>query len=46
MNAITSGFAELGGGVITQTVAGTKTAGDNPNGVRLHLQLRKAAGPL
>ena len=43
---ITSGFAKLGGGVTTQTVAGTKTAGNNPNGVRLHPQLRKAADPL
>jgi len=40
----TSGFAKLGGGVTTQTLAGTKTAGNNPNGVRLHPQLRKAAG--
>ena len=39
----TSGFAKLGGGVTTQTVAGTKTAGVNPDGVRLHPQLRKAA---
>ena len=36
----TSGFAKLGGRVTTQTVAGTKTAGDNPNGVRLNPQLR------
>ena len=42
----TSGFAKLGGGVTTQTVAGAKTAGDNPDGVQLHPQLRKAAGPL
>ena len=42
----TSGFAKLGGGVIAQTVAGTKTAGDNPNGVWLSPQLRKAASPL
>ena len=42
----TSGFAKLGGGVITQTVAGTKTAGNNPNCVRLRPQLRKAASPL
>jgi len=33
----------LGGGVITQTAAGTKTAGDNPDGVQLNPQLRKAA---
>jgi len=32
--------------VITQVVAGTKTAGDSPDGVRLHPQLRKAAGLL
>jgi len=43
---ITRGFAKLGGKVTTQTVVGTKTAGDNPNGVRLHPQLRKAVGPL
>ena len=43
---ITSGFAKLGGGVIARTAAGTKTAGDSPNRARLHLQLRKAAGPL
>ena len=43
---LTSGFAKLGGGVTTQTVAGTKTAGDNPNRVRLHPQLRKAASTL
>jgi len=43
---LTSGFAKLGGGVTTQTVAGTKTAGDNPNCVRLNPQLRKAAGTL
>ena len=43
---ITSGFAKLGGGVTTQTVVGTKTAGDSPNGVRLNPQLRKAASPL
>ena len=43
---LTSGFAKLGGGVITQTTAGAKTAGDNPDGVRLHPQLRKAAGSL
>ena len=30
----------------TQTVAGTKTTGDSPDGVRLTPQLRKAAGPL
>ena len=42
----TSGFAKLGGGVTTQTVAGAKTAGDNPDGVQLHPQLRKAASPL
>jgi len=42
----TSGFAKLGGGVTTQTLAGTKTAGDNPDGVRLHPQLRKAAGAM
>jgi len=35
----------LGGGVTTQTAAGTKTAGDNPDGLRLNPQLRKAAGP-
>ena len=35
-----------GGKVITQTVAGTKTAGNNPNGMRLNPQLRKAAGAL
>jgi hypothetical protein len=40
----TSGFAKLGCRVTTQTVAGTKTAGDNPDGVWLHPQLRKAAG--
>ena len=39
----TSGFAKLGGGVITQTVAGTKTAGESPNGVCLSPQLRQAA---
>ena len=43
---ITSGFAKLGGGVTTQTVAGTRTAGDSPDGVWLHPQLRKAAGAL
>jgi len=43
---ITRGFAKLGGGVTTQTVAGARTAGDSPNGARLHPQLRKAAGPL
>jgi len=43
---LTSGFAKLGGGVTTQTVVGTKTAGDSPNGVRLNPQLRKAASPL
>jgi len=32
---ITRGFAKLGGKVIAQTVAGTKAAGDNPNGVQL-----------
>ena len=32
--------------MITQTLAGTKTAGDSPNCVRLTPQLRKAAGPL
>jgi len=42
----TSGFAKLGGGVIAQTVAGTKTAGGNPNGARLRPQLRKAAKTL
>ena len=42
----TSGFAKLGGGVITRTVAGTRTAGDSPNCVRLRPQLRKAAGTL
>ena len=42
----TSGFAKLGGGVTTQTVAGTETAGDNPNCVQLSPQLRKAASPL
>jgi len=42
----TSGFAKLGGGVTTQTAAGTKTAGDSPDGVRLTPQLRKAAGTL
>ena len=42
----TSGFAKLGGGVITQTVAGTKTAGDSPNCVRLSPQLRKSASTL
>jgi len=36
----------LGGGGTTQTAAGTKTAGDSPNDVRLHPQLRKAAGTL
>ena len=43
---ITSGFAKLGGGVTTQTAAGTKTASDSPDGVRLSPQLRKAAVPL
>ena len=43
---LTSGFAKLRGGVTTQTVAGTKTAGDNPDGVQLSPQLRKAAGTL
>jgi len=43
---LTSGFAKLGGGVTTQTAAGTKTAGDSPNGVRLSPQLRKAASTL
>ena len=43
---ITSGFAKLGGGVTTRTAAGTKTVSDNPNCVRLHPQLRKAAGLL
>ena len=42
----TSGFAKLGGGVITQTVAGTKTVGDSPNGAQLTPQLRKAADAL
>ena len=32
--------------MITQTEAGTKTAGGNPNCVRLHPQLRKAASTL
>jgi len=36
----------LEGGVITQTAAGTKIAGDNPESVRLNPQLRKAASPL
>ena len=35
-----------GGGVTTQTVAGTKTVCDNPNCVWLHPQLRKAAGTI
>ena len=40
-------FCEIGGGgVTTQTVAGAKTAGDNPDSVRLSPQLRKAAGLL
>ena len=40
-------FCEIGGGrVIPQTVAGAKTAGDSPNCVQLHPQLRKAAGTL
>jgi len=43
---LTSGFAKLGSGVTTQTVVGTKTAGDNPNDVWLHPQLRKAASTL
>ena len=43
---LTSGFAKLGGGVTTQTVAGTKTAGDNSYCVLLHPQLRKAASAL
>ena len=43
---ITNGFAKLGGKVTTQTVAGTQTAGDNPDVVWLHPQLRKVAGPL
>ena len=42
----TSGFAKLGGGVTTQTAAGAKTASDNPDGVELNPQLRKAASPL
>ena len=42
----TSGFAKLGGGVTTQISVGTKTAGDNPDGVWLNPQLRKAASPL
>jgi hypothetical protein len=42
----TSGFAKLGGGMTTQTVAGTRTVGDNPNGVWLHPQHRKAASPV
>ena len=32
--------------MITQTFVHPLTACDNPNGVRLHPQLRKAAGPL
>jgi len=32
--------------VTTQTVAGTKTAGDSPDGMWLNPQLRKAAGTL
>ena len=43
---LTSGFAKLGGGATTQTAAGTRTAGDSPNDVWLHPQLRKAASPL
>ena len=43
---LTSGFAKLGGGVTTQISVGTKTAGDNPDGVWLNPQLRKAASPL
>ena len=43
---LTSGFAKLGGGVTTQIVAGTKTAGDSPDGVQLNPQLRKAASTL
>ena len=43
---ITSGFAKLGGKVTIQTAAGTRTAGDNPDGVRLSPQLRKAASAL
>ena len=43
---ITSGFAKLGGKVTTRTATGTKTAGDNPNGVWLNPQLRKAASAL
>ena len=39
-------MAKLGDGVTAQIVAGTKTVVDNPNCVRLHPQLRKAAGPL
>ena len=40
-------FFEIGGGgVTTQTVAGTRTAGDNPNCVRLNPQLRKVARTL
>ena len=30
----------------TQTLARPLTAGDNPDGVRMNPQLRKAAGPL
>ena len=46
MNAlpITRGFAKLGSGVTTQTVAGTRTVSDNPDDVWLSPQLRKAAG--
>jgi len=36
----------LGGGVTTQTAAGTKTGGDSPNGARLSPQLRKAASAM
>ena len=43
---ITSGFAKLGGGVTTRTVAGTRTAGGSPDCVQLTPQLRKAASPL
>ena len=37
---ITSGFAKLGGGVITQTLAHPLTVGDNPDGVQLTPQLQ------
>ena len=39
-------FCEIGGGVTTQTMMGTKTVSDNPDGVCLTPQLRKAASPL